>query len=126
MEGEVVFGKLNENEFESFIKFDVETDDNINLKPTPAQQAIIAKLNYLIEQNNRTIDDDSEYDQPINCSFYSCEEFIKAKFQASKNFSILHLNIHSIQKHIGELRILLRALDYKFDIIAISESKLLP
>ena len=49
---------------------------------------------------------------------------VNAKLEAHKNFSILHLNIHSIQLHVEELRILLHALNYKFDIIAISESKL--
>ena len=40
-------------------------------------------------------------------------------------FSVLHLNIHSIQKHIETLQILLLTLesqDFEFDIIAISES----
>ena len=77
-------------------------------------------------------DDDNEYsnvpqnnfDQPLSCTYYSCEEFLDAKLEAHKNFSILHLNIHSIQLHIEELRILLHALNYEFDIIAISESKL--
>ena len=49
---------------------------------------------------------------------------MNAKIEASKNFSILHLNIHSIQRHIEELRVLLHALNFKYDIIAISESKL--
>ena len=74
-------------------------------------------------------DDESEYDgpnfdQPLSCSYYSCEDFVKAKFESQKNFSILHLNIHSIQLHIEELRVVLDAINYQFDIIAISESKL--
>ena len=48
----------------------------------------------------------------------------EAKFNASKSFSILHLNIHSIQFHIDDLRVILQMLNFKFDIIAISESKL--
>ena len=36
----------------------------------------------------------------------------------------MHLNIHSIQLHIDDLRTLLNLLDHSFDIIAISESKL--
>ena len=64
----------------------------------------------------------SEFD--ISSTYYNCDEFIKAKFDSDKNFSILHLNIHSIQLHVNELRILLQTLDYKFDVIAISESKL--
>ena len=129
LEEEIPFTKLNDNEFETFLKFDIvesENDINIRLKPSLTQQVIIDKLNSLIDQNNNCNNDESvsEYDQPISCSYYSCDEFIKANFKSSKNFSILHLNIHSIQLHIEELRILLGALDYKFDIIAISESKL--
>ena len=73
---------------------------------------------------NITDEPESEYDQPINCSYYNCEEFISANFNSNQNFSILHLNIHSITLHIKELRLLLETLGYKFDILAISESKL--
>ena len=66
---------------------------------------IIDKLNSLISQSNNDKDDsDSKFGQPTSCCYYSCDEFIKASFQSSKKFSILHLNIHSIQKHI-ELQI---------------------
>ena len=124
------------------MKFDIlETQNgaNIKLTPTPTQQIIIDKLNNLLIQQNSTTrfdhDEDTpdedysnqpsnEFDQPISCSYYSCDDFVKAKLEASKNFSILHLNIHSIQLHIEELRIILQALDFEFDIIAISESKL--
>ena len=49
---------------------------------------------------------------------------LKIVSNQAKDFSILHLNIHSIQKHIEELLIILSALNFEFDIIAISESKL--
>ena len=64
---------------------------------------------------------------PINCNYFDYEEFDKAKFSSSKSFSILHLNIHSIQKHIDSLRTLLLMLEsdnFQFDIVAISESML--
>ena len=134
------FNNLNHTEYNTFFKFDViETQNNSNIKlnPTAAQQKIIDKLNALLEQNNynnrldsnEKEDDysgqpDNQFDQPITCSYFSCDEFVDAKFEAHKNFSVIHLNIHSIQLHIEELRVLLHALNYKFDIIAISESKL--
>ena len=137
----IPFNSLNSTEFDTFMKFDViETENgaNIKLTPTPSQQKIIDKLNTLIQQQNysnmqeneendstdHSGQPDMEYDEPITCSYFSCEDFVKARLEAHKNFSILHLNIHSIQLHIEELRILLHALDYKFDVIAISESKL--
>ena len=103
------------------------------MTPTPTQQIIIDKLNNLIRQQNFKTNDkdhdysnlpDNEFDEPLTCSYYSCEDFVNAKIEAGKNFSILHLNIHSIQRHVDELRTLLQALNFKFDIIAISESKL--
>ena len=128
LENEIPFSKLNDNEFESFLKYEVlESENNINIRlnTSPAQQTIINKINNLIELSNCINDEsDSEYDQQIPCNYYSSVEFIKAGFQSSKNFAILHLNIHSIQLHIEELRIILGILDYMFNIIAISESKL--
>ena len=41
---------------------------------------------------------------PVNCKYYSYEDFNKSKFNSNKSFSILHFNIHSIQKHIDCLR----------------------
>ena len=132
----IPFNSLNSNEFDSFAKFDVTETQNgsdIRLTPTPTQQIIIDKLNNLIRQQNFKTNDkdhdysnlpDNEFDEPLTCSYYSCEDFVNAKIEAGKNFSILHLNIHSIQRHVDELRTLLQALNFKFDIIAISESKL--
>ena len=129
------YNDLNNIELDSFLKFDVtgsENGANISLKPTPNQQKIIDRLKNLIQQQGSTYDKDNDYsnlpendyDQPLSCTYYSCEEFVNTKLESHKNFSILHLNIHSIQLHVEELRILLHALDYAFDIIAISESKL--
>ena len=133
---QIPFNSLNSTEFNTFTKFDIienQNGSNIKLTPTPTQQIIIDKLNNLIQQQNFCTDEkdhdysnqpDNEFDQPLTCSYFSCEDFVNAKIEASKNFSILHLNIHSIQLHVEELRVLLRALDFSFDIIAISESKL--
>ena len=128
LENEIPFNKLNDTEFESFLKYEVlKSENSINIRPntSPAQQTIINKINNLIEQSNCINgESDSEYGQQIPCNYYSSVEFIKAGFQSSKNVAILHLNIHSIQLHIEELRIILGTLDYMFDSIAISESKL--
>ena len=60
----------------------------------------------------------------MNCKYYGTEDFIKAKFKENKTLSILHLNIHSIERHVEELRIILQMLNFKFDFICISESKI--
>ena len=60
----------------------------------------------------------------IDCKYYSIEDFSSANFNPTRSFSILHYNIHSIELHIEELRVALALLDFSFDIICISESKL--
>ena len=94
----------------------------------PSQMNTILELNNFINKKFNSLSDDKEDEEddisPINCNYYDIDEFNKAKFNPSKSFSILHLNIHSIQKHIEELRITLNLLNFKFDIIALSESKI--
>ena len=73
------FNDLNDNEFNSFSKFDVietRNGSNIKLTPTASQQKIIDKLNGLItEANTRIIyeEDDEfdgpDFDQPLSCSY---------------------------------------------------------
>ena len=94
----------------------------------PSQNKQISELNEFMQQKfhmmSSNIDNDCDATPPINCNYYDTDEFRKAKFDSSKSFSIFHLNIHSIQKHIEELKTTLQMLNYKFDILAISESKL--
>ena len=99
---------------------------DFNVLPSPSQQKLFNKLNQIINQNTNVLDNSTEDEDQhqIDCNYYNIDEFCDAKFNASKSFSLLHLNIHSIQFHIEDLRILLQMLNYKFDIIAISESKL--
>ena len=56
-------------------------------------------------------------------NYYSAGEFLGGKFSPNK-FSIIHLNIASLQKHIDEFRSLLYGLKHKFDVICISETRL--
>ena len=46
------------------------------------------------------------------------------KLNPDKVFSVLHLNIHSIELHIKEFKIILELLNFKFDFICITESKI--
>ena len=129
MEENIPFTKLTNNEFDIFIKHGLNSilDIENTFTSSPTQQIMFDKLNNLINQNSYYTDcdeDDNDEVKSTNCYYYSTEEYKKAKFKPPTSFSIFHLNIHSIQLHIEELRILLEMLEYKFYIIAISESKL--
>ena len=85
----------------------------------------------MIDKINRSIGTESKYDyddenpDPIDCKYYSVDEHNNKKFNSYKHFSVLHLNIHSLQFHIEELRIALLTLNLKFDFICITETKLI-
>ena len=123
------FEKVTNNEFYSFITrgsiFPDNYESTISRQLSPQIQEHVKKLNSLFQ--NPTCEDSDNEVSPIDCNYYDPEEFDNAKFDSSKSFSILHLNIHSIQKHIDTLRILIKSMEsksFEFNIIAISESKL--
>ena len=83
---------------------------------------MIKKINDAISKGFDITDDkndDENEEHPIDCKYYTTDEFNNKKFDSTKQFSILHLNIHSLQFHIEELRIAL-----KFDLICLTESKI--
>ena len=138
----IPFTNLTENEFLPFVKKGILFPENVNCNsftPSPQMQIHINKLNSYLTQNfsNPALDEDDDDDDndpdgelisPINCNFYNYDEFSRANFDSSKSFSVFHLNIHSIQKHVDSLRSLLLILesnDFEFDIVAISESKII-
>ena len=69
-------------------------------------------------------DNDNEIETTLNCKYYTIEDFENAKFNSEKTFSIFHLNIHSVERHISELRIILQMLNFHFDFICLTESKI--
>ena len=120
----VPFSTLSNNEFYLSVikcaKTPLDYTSDFDFLPSPTQQKLFNKLNDIINQNNITHDDsDEDANQPlIDCNYYNINDFTDAKFNASKSFSILHLNIHSIQFHIEDLRIILQMLNFNFDVIA--------
>ena len=79
----------------------------------------LKNLNDYISSHNESDDFSSP---PIDCKYYSIDDFVKSKFNPDKTTSIFHVNIHSIEKHIDELRTYLLLSDFQFDVLAISES----
>ena len=124
-EDNIPFMNLNDFEFDNFIRNKKNVTFS-NFTPTTHQQEMFDKLNNEIEKNNtrQNDEDESDYDHHTNCNYYGVDEFLNCQFNSDKNLPIMHLNIHSIQLHIDELKTLLVMLDHTFDVIAISESKL--
>ena len=119
------FSKLSNNEFtllNSFGILNVHDDENDIDFLSPSQNARLKTINEVLHKplDDNDNDEDSIH-QTMNCNYYSPDEFVKSNFVESKTFSVFHLNIHSITKHIDELRICVAILNLRFDVIAITE-----
>ena len=116
---ELPFSNLSNEDFIRTINDVGDIDQTkLNLLPSFSVQTLLDKITS--EACIQTGEFESE---TINSKYYSPNEFLARKFSKSK-FSILHLNIVSLQSRINELRGLLAILNFSFDIIAISETKL--
>ena len=85
--------------------------------------AAINNITFDLNEENNIIENENII-PPANCKYYTIDEFHTQTFNSDKHFSILHLNISSIEYHIEEFRIVLELLKHKFDFICISESKI--
>ena len=96
-------------------------NDNINITPSFTIATLLDKI-----PGNIIIETDEFLSDSINSKYYSLQDFLSHKNELTKNsLTVFHLNIVSLQGHIDDLKALLAALDHSFDIIAISETKIL-
>ena len=129
----IPFSSLDNNQFNLCVRLGVNyvtNDFNINYAPRIRDQKLFIEVNKQVYNaihnisDNLDEEDNEDVEINMNCKYYGTEDFLKAKFKEEKSFSVLHLNIHSIERHIVEFKIILQMLDFKFDIICISESKI--
>ncbi len=113
------FSKVNDEIMKLAIHgFDDETIEFINEKsPSFTIQSLLDKI------PGQKFDTDQFLGNSINSKYYAISDFVSAKFSNNK-FSVFHLNIASLQKHIDELRTLLSCIQHSFDIICISETRI--
>ena len=102
----------NENYIASVVNgIEIKEDLNLKINPSPRLRTLFHDLN---EQNEETL---------INCEYYDYSKSIPTS--NVKNKSIFHMNIASLSKHKEELEAALSLLDFQFDIIGITETKIL-
>ena len=78
----------------------------------------------LIDQlPGQKISTDEFLSNSIESKYFTPAQFLNEKFN-KKSFSMIHLNIASLQKHIDELRSFLSLLNHPFDVICITETRL--
>ena len=57
----------------------------------------------------------------VNCNYYTDAQFLD-RFKTSNGFSIVHFNCRSLHANFLALQDYLNGLEYKFDVIAVSET----
>ena len=63
--------------------------------------AAINNITFDLNEENNIIENENII-PPANCKYYTIDKFHTQKFNSDKHFSILHLNISSIEYHIEE------------------------
>ena len=126
MENFIPFSTLNDNQFNIAVKQGVNytLETGIKYNPVEMDKKLFERINHAISIGQNDDNGDDEIDTYIDCKYYGVEDFQKLKIKPEKSFSVFHLNIHSVQAHIDELRILIGMLDYEFDFICLPESKI--
>ena len=95
----------------------LENTERLSNLPSFSIQSL---LDQLPGQNFST---DDFLSDSIESKYYTPAQFIAEKF-SKKAFTMIHLNIASLQRHIDELRTFLSILEHPFQIICISETRL--
>ena len=109
------------------INYSEEPNDLSDIFLTDRQLELTKKINAAIAAGSNYDDDDgidNENMDMVDCKYYTIDLLNDQKLNTNKNLSILHLNIHSVEFHIDELRITLQLLDTSSDFICQSESKI--
>ena len=111
------FFNLNDEQFKLILNaINIEDDNDLahSLFPSESLMCFFKGINDLNNPFNGKIDN-----IPINCQYNSFNYK-----QNKEDFLLFHLNIASLDKHILELETILSLINYKFDIIGLTETKI--
>ena len=113
------FGTLNNKTFNQYINssniqnkdIDQDNSSNLVLKPPPNLKSLFNQFN-----NSSQIHDFKDPENVVSCKYYNLEEVQTMKIPNKKNYlSLFHINACSLSKNLSA----------NFDIIAISETRIL-
>ena len=120
----VPFTNLNDFEFSMLVTDGVLSDTLSTCNSlSNFQLELCKKFSNCINKKYQEVNEDEEFSS-INCEYHSVESYLARKINKKMYMSILHLNIHSITRHIEDFKLFLLRLKTPFDFICISESKL--
>ena len=112
------FSSLDNNEL--YLEMEttpITTSDSVKSMPSFTIQSL------LDEMPGQNFETDEFMSESITSKYFTPSEFLQRKLPPNK-FSMLHINIVSLSKHIDELRNLLTILRHPFDVIGVTETRL--
>ena len=126
IENSIPFSSLNDNQFNIAVNQGVNylVETNLQYHSIEMDKKLFEQINKAVSIQSDENEDEDDIETYMDCKYYGIDDFKNKKFKSDKTFSVLHLNIHSIQCHLKELRYILAMLEFEFDFICISESKL--
>ena len=119
-EENIPFQKLTDHHFFASTKgINKNIEDLLDIvSPSNSLKLFFNEINNLGNTTNTEVENPTS----INCNYVDLNSF---NYKPKKNtFSLFHTNIGSLSKHKDELETILSLLEYRFDIIGISETKL--
>ena len=117
----ISLGNLDDKEFYLHSK-GINSDcnlENITFNLSDNDKKLTEMISKLIIENTDPENTNSNF-----CNYYEIEDFIKENFKKDSSLSTLHLNIASLPFHHEQLKILLASLNFEFDCIMITETKI--
>ena len=101
---------------------DLENDHNSSLSLKP-----YSKLELLVNEfNNATLENDNDPEKIASSKYYDIDEMHNIEIpHKNKSLSLFHLNACSLNKNFDDLQYLLSCTRKTFDIIAISETRII-
>ena len=115
---ELPFHHLNNDDFTlNFLNLSNQSSELIQNTPSFSIKTLLDSL------PGENFSKDDFISNSISSKYYSPCDLIKDRL-SKRDFSMIHLNIASLQLHIDELRCLLVAINNPFDVIAITETRL--
>ena len=99
-----------------------QTSDNVNILSDSLD--FLSECDSIRKILNSENDDEDILLNHVNSKYFLDKQFNSLKIDLPSSFGLFHANIASLNLHIDDLKLILSRLNYKFDVIGISEHKI--
>ena len=117
---DIAFNSLNDDDFYDLLRPPNDLNESRN-NPDNYDDFVAENVNSNSEELNNNLDSFDPVQNP-SCKYLTTNQFKKQTYDSNNIFSLLHLNIRSINKHFEEFQLLLDNPSKQFSIIGLTET----